>query len=92
MKKPWASAQEIVNSVSIPVMAKCRIGHFVESQALIFGMRVRPVALCTKAPEVSINGRGWERPVLLHSSTRPSASNASSHSMLGSWCLEQQTE
>jgi len=26
--------KEIVNSVSIPVMAKCRIGHFVESQVL----------------------------------------------------------
>jgi len=26
--------KEIVNSVSIPVMAKCRIGHFVEAQVL----------------------------------------------------------
>ncbi|MCD6108087.1 MAG: pyridoxal 5'-phosphate synthase lyase subunit PdxS [Thermoplasmata archaeon] len=26
--------EEIMNSVSIPVMAKCRIGHFVEAQAL----------------------------------------------------------
>jgi len=26
--------KEIINSVSIPVMAKCRIGHFVESQIL----------------------------------------------------------
>jgi len=26
--------KDIVNSVSIPVMAKCRIGHFVESQVL----------------------------------------------------------
>jgi len=26
--------KEIVNAVSIPVMAKCRIGHFVESQVL----------------------------------------------------------
>merc|ERR1719288_555210 len=26
--------QEIVDSVSIPVMAKCRIGHFVEAQIL----------------------------------------------------------
>ena len=26
--------KEIVNAVSIPVMAKCRIGHFVESQIL----------------------------------------------------------
>merc|ERR1740116_427516 len=26
--------KEIVNSVSIPVMAKCRIGHFVEAQIL----------------------------------------------------------
>ncbi len=26
--------QEIMNSVSIPVMAKCRIGHFVEAQVL----------------------------------------------------------
>lgn len=26
--------QEIINSVSIPVMAKCRIGHFVEAQVL----------------------------------------------------------
>ena len=25
---------EIINSVSIPVMAKCRIGHFVEAQIL----------------------------------------------------------
>merc|ERR1712110_186881 len=26
--------KQIVNSVSIPVMAKCRIGHFVEAQVL----------------------------------------------------------
>src|SRR5512137_1518767 len=26
--------QEIIDTVSIPVMAKCRIGHFVEAQAL----------------------------------------------------------
>eukprot|EP00448_Togula_jolla_P017994 CAMPEP_0170592198 /NCGR_PEP_ID=MMETSP0224-20130122/12801_1 /TAXON_ID=285029 /ORGANISM="Togula jolla, Strain CCCM 725" /LENGTH=111 /DNA_ID=CAMNT_0010916097 /DNA_START=48 /DNA_END=379 /DNA_ORIENTATION=+ len=26
--------KEIVNAVSIPVMAKCRIGHFVEAQIL----------------------------------------------------------
>ncbi len=26
--------EEIINSVSIPVMAKCRIGHFVEAQVL----------------------------------------------------------
>merc|ERR1719480_597554 len=26
--------KEIVNAVSIPVMAKCRIGHFVEAQVL----------------------------------------------------------
>eukprot|EP00931_Biecheleriopsis_adriatica_P088853 TRINITY_DN6308_c0_g1_i4.p1 TRINITY_DN6308_c0_g1~~TRINITY_DN6308_c0_g1_i4.p1 ORF type:complete len:353 (+),score=100.86 TRINITY_DN6308_c0_g1_i4:95-1060(+) len=29
-----AMIKEIVNSVSIPVMAKCRIGHFVEAQVL----------------------------------------------------------
>src|SRR5438046_5000809 len=29
-----AKVQEIMNSVSIPVMAKCRIGHFVEAQIL----------------------------------------------------------
>src|SRR5687767_15953816 len=26
--------QEIIDAVTIPVMAKCRIGHFVEAQAL----------------------------------------------------------
>ena len=29
-----AMIQEIINAVSIPVMAKCRIGHFVEAQIL----------------------------------------------------------
>src|SRR5437879_12656551 len=29
-----AKVQEIIDSVSIPVMAKCRIGHFVEAQIL----------------------------------------------------------
>lgn len=28
------ATQEIINAVSIPVMAKCRIGHFVEAQIL----------------------------------------------------------
>src|ERR1043165_1665031 len=29
-----AKIQEIMDAVSIPVMAKCRIGHFVEAQIL----------------------------------------------------------
>ena len=29
-----ARIQEIIDTVSIPVMAKCRIGHFVEAQVL----------------------------------------------------------
>src|SRR5947209_17118719 len=29
-----AKVQEIMDTVSIPVMAKCRIGHFVEAQIL----------------------------------------------------------
>ena len=34
--------QEIVGAVSIPVMAKCRIGHFVESQAGNWGHLTSP--------------------------------------------------
>ena len=30
----WQMIKEIMNAVTIPVMAKCRIGHFAEAQIL----------------------------------------------------------
>jgi pyridoxal 5'-phosphate synthase pdxS subunit len=39
--------REIIDAVTIPVMAKCRIGHFVEAQAraaaLSLGRRLTPL-------------------------------------------------